>query len=90
MDVPILKNDIKSIIDAKSTIGDDIRKEKETPIGSPAEVNPINMGILEQEQNGVTVPNSAPNIFPFIPLNFPSIFWSFPVESSFEYMIYQI
>ena len=40
-------------------------------------MNPINIGILEQLQNGVTVPNKAPNIFPFIPLKFPRIFFVF-------------
>ena len=68
------KNDIKSINDAKSTIGEEIRKEKVTPKGNPAEVNPIKIGILEQLQNGVIVPSSAPSIFPFIPFILPSIF----------------
>jgi len=43
----------------RSTIGDEIRKEKVTPKGSPALVKPINSGIEEQEQNGVTVPSRA-------------------------------
>ena len=43
----------------KSTIGDEIKKEKVTPNGSPALVNPINKGMEEQEQNGVTVPSKA-------------------------------
>ena len=43
----------------KSTIGEEIRKENVTPTGSPALEKPINSGIEEQEQNGVTVPNSA-------------------------------
>jgi len=58
-----------NITDAKSTNGDDIRKENVTPIGSPAFVNPMKIGIEEQEQNGVTVPNKAPKILPAIPLN---------------------
>lgn len=43
----------------KSTIGEEIRKENVTPNGSPALVNPINSGMDEQEQNGVTVPSNA-------------------------------
>lgn len=46
--------------EAKSTSGDEIRKENVTPIGSPALVKAMKMGIEEQEQNGVTVPNKAP------------------------------
>lgn len=55
-------------------MGDDIKKEKVTPKGSPALVKPINKGIDEQEQNGVTVPNNAETIFAQIPLNLPKIF----------------
>jgi hypothetical protein len=58
-----------NITDAKSTKGDDIKKENVTPIGSPAFVNPIKIGIEEHEQNGVTVPNNAPKILPVTPLN---------------------
>ena len=43
----------------RSTIGEEIRNENVTPSGSPALVKPINSGIDEQEQNGVTVPKSA-------------------------------
>lgn len=43
----------------KSTIGEEIRKENVTPNESPALVNPINSGMDEQEQNGVTVPSNA-------------------------------
>ena len=50
-----------------------MRKEKVTPKGSPALVNPINNGIDEQEQNGVTVPRRAAMIFAPIPLNLPNI-----------------
>lgn len=57
----------------RSTIGEEIRKEKVTPRGSPALVNPINNGIEEQEQNGVTVPSSAEMIFAQIPLKRPRI-----------------
>jgi len=62
------------ITDAKSTRGDDIKNENVTPIGSPALVKPINSGIDEHEQKGVTVPSNAPNIFADIPLYRPNIF----------------
>jgi hypothetical protein len=58
-----------NITEAKSTKGEEIRKENVTPIGSPAFVNPMKIGIEEQEQNGVTVPNKAPKILPVMPLN---------------------
>ena len=45
--------------EAKSTIGEEIKKLKVTPRGSPAVVNPIKSGIEEQEQNDVTVPKRA-------------------------------
>ena len=48
-------------------MGDEIRKENVTPMGSPALVKPINNGMDEQEQNGVTVPSSAAIIFAAIP-----------------------
>ena len=51
----------------KSTIGDEIKNEKVTPKGNPALVKPINKGIDEQEQNGVTVPSNAETIFAGIP-----------------------
>ena len=57
----------------KSTKGEDMRKEKVMPNGSPAFVNPIKIGIEEQEQNGVTVPKRAAIIFPAIPLYFDNI-----------------
>ena len=44
----------------RSTIGEEIRNENVTPSGRPALVNPMKIGIEEQEQNGVTVPSSAP------------------------------
>ena len=65
---------ISSTREPKSTIGDDMRNENVTPSGRPALVNPINNGIDEQEQNGVTVPSRAAMIFAHIPLNLPSIF----------------
>jgi hypothetical protein len=51
----------------RSTIGEEIRKEKVTPSGSPALVNPIKTGIEEQEQKGVTVPSKAPAMFAVTP-----------------------
>ena len=57
-----------------STIGEDIRKENVTPKGKPALLKPINNGIDEHEQKGVTVPNNAEMIFAHIPWNFPNIF----------------
>ena len=51
-----------------------MRNENVTPKGSPALVNPINNGIDEQEQNGVTVPRRAAMIFAHIPFNLPNIF----------------
>ena len=56
-----------------SVLGYDIRKENVTPIGSPALVKPINNGMLEQEQNGVIVPKSAPRMLALIPSKLPSI-----------------
>ena len=64
---------ISSTILPKSTIGEEIRKEKVTPKGSPAPVKPMNKGMDEQEQNGVTVPSRADTIFAPIPRNRPRI-----------------
>ena len=47
------------ITEARSTSGEEMRKEKVTASGNPAPVKPMNRGIEEQEQNGVTVPSSA-------------------------------
>ena len=58
---------IQRIREPRSTIGDEIRNEKVTPNGSPALVNPINSGIDEHEQNGVTVPSKAAMQFAPIP-----------------------
>ena len=55
-------------------MGEEIRKEKVTPHGSRALVKPINKGIDEHEQKGVTVPSKAAIPFAGIPLNFPIIF----------------
>ncbi len=40
-------------------MGEEIKKENVTPNGRPALVNPMNNGMEEQEQKGVTVPKSA-------------------------------
>ena len=64
---------INSTRDPKSTIGDDIKKEKVTPKGKPALVKPINNGIDEQEQNGVIVPSNAAKILAPSPWKRPII-----------------
>ena len=56
-----------SNVDELVKMKDEIRKEKVTPRGRPALVNPIKRGIDEQEQNGVTVPSRAAIIFAVIP-----------------------
>src|SRR5574344_2577985 len=61
----------------RSTIGDEIRNENVTPIGRPALVKPMNRGMDEHEQNGVTVPSSAAMQFAQIPWNLPIIFLLF-------------
>jgi hypothetical protein len=63
------------ITEAKSTNGEDIKNENETPIGSPALVKPMNNGMEEQEQKGVTVPSKAARIFAGSPVNLPKIFF---------------
>jgi len=45
-----------------------------TPSGKPADVKPINNGIDEQEQKGVTVPSKAATEFAPIPWYCPNIF----------------
>ncbi len=58
---------------AISTNGEDIKKEKVIAKGKPAWVKPMKIGMLEQEQNGVTVPSKAPIMLPTKPCNFPSM-----------------
>jgi hypothetical protein len=58
----------------RSTIGEEIKNEKVTPSGKPADEKPINKGIDEQEQKGVTVPSKAATEFAPIPRNSPNIF----------------
>ena len=55
-------------IEAISTIGEEMRKEKVMPKGSPARVKPIKIGMLDQEQKGVTVPKRAAIMAPLIPV----------------------
>ena len=55
------------VTNEKAFIGEEIRKEKVTPSGRPTLVKPINRGMEEQEQKGVTVPRSAEIIFAPIP-----------------------
>ena len=54
-------------------MGEEIRKEKVTPKGSPALVKPMNSGMEEQEQKGVTVPRSAAMQLAPMPWNRPRI-----------------
>jgi hypothetical protein len=65
---------IRRSSDPRSTIGEEIRNENVTPTGSPADVKPMNSGIEEQEQKGVTVPSRAATTFAPTPWNRPSIF----------------
>ncbi len=50
------------------------RLKKLTPSGKPALLKPMNRGMDEQEQNGVTVPNKAAMQFAPMPRKRPSIF----------------
>ena len=45
-------------------IGAAIRKEKVTPSGMPLSMNPMNSGIAEQEQKGVTMPSVLAMMLP--------------------------
>lgn len=56
-------------------MGDEIRNENVTPRGRPALVKPMNSGMDEQEQKGVTVPSRAAMQFAPIPWNRPKIFF---------------
>ena len=58
----------------RSTMGEEIKKEKVTPSGRPAEVKPMNKGMDDQEQNGVTVPSRAATMFAPMPWKRPNIF----------------
>jgi|GEM_PF-3084136 len=65
---------ISSISEPKSTIGEEIKNENVTPTGRPALENPMNSGMDEQEQKGVTVPSSAAIQFAPTPRKRPNIF----------------
>ncbi len=54
-------------------MGEEMRKEKVTPRGSPAAVKPMNRGMEEQEQKGVTVPSRAARQLAPRPWNRPRI-----------------
>jgi len=56
------------------TVGDEIRKEKVTPNGSPDSRKPMNMGTAEQEQNGVTIPSKEASKLPTYSRRLPSSF----------------
>src|SRR5699024_3994869 len=43
--------------------GVDIRKEIDGPKGAPELNKPANIGIVEQEQKGVSAPNNVPEIY---------------------------
>ena len=45
-------------------IGAAIRKEKVTPSGMPLSMNPMNSGMAEQEQKGVTMPSALAMMLP--------------------------
>jgi hypothetical protein len=48
---------IKMTIDATLLNGEVMRNANVTPSGTPADRNPTNNGMEEQEQNGVITPN---------------------------------
>ncbi len=54
-------------------MGEEIKKENVTPTGSPALVKPMNNGMEEQEQKGVTVPSRAETALAHSPRNRPRI-----------------
>ena len=56
-------------------MGEEIRKENVTPRGRPALVKPMNSGMDEQEQKGVTVPSSAAMQLAQRPWKRPRIFF---------------
>ena len=62
-----LKIDASRMTEARSTSGDEIRKENVMASGSPAAVNPMKIGIDDQEQKGVIVPRRAASVFAQIP-----------------------
>ena len=59
----------------KSTIGEEIKNAKVTPSGNPAEVKPMNKGMEEHEQKGVTVPSREAMRLALMPRYLPRIFF---------------
>jgi hypothetical protein len=45
-------------------MGEEMRKEKVTPRGTPPSIKPMNKGTAEQEQKGVTTPRREAKILP--------------------------
>jgi hypothetical protein len=66
------------------SVGEDIRKEKVTPSGTPASTNPINSGTAEQEQKGVSIPVSSAKIFPLAYVYDLNISWFSQGENTTE------
>ena len=52
-------------------MGAEIRKEKVTPRGTPADRKPMKSGTAEQEQKGVTMPRLAASTLP-TPIRLPA------------------
>src|SRR5699024_2679379 len=79
--VQLIQNSIhKKITLTGFNTGEDIRKEIDGPKGAPELNKPANIGIVEQEQKGVSAPNNVPEIYyvallPFckIPFIFSSV-----------------
>jgi hypothetical protein len=45
-------------------MGDEMRKEKVTPSGTPPSTKPMKRGTAEQEQKGVATPSNAASMLP--------------------------
>jgi hypothetical protein len=58
-------------------MGEEMRKEKVTPRGTPPSIKPINKGTAEQEQKGVTTPRREAKILPINSFLWDSIFLVF-------------
>src|SRR5699024_12395053 len=57
--------------------GDEIKKDMDGPKGAPELNRPAKIGIVEQEQNGVSAPNNVPDIYPVALLPFCKILFIF-------------
>jgi hypothetical protein len=68
-----LKIDASRITEARSTGSEEIRNENVTAKGRPAAVKPMNSGMDEQEQNGVSVPRRAASVLAPIPVRPPGM-----------------